>query len=55
METPTWLKPAILGGIVGAIATVFVGFNEGGWMLGGADGTAAIDCGGGSSPHSGLH
>ena len=36
METPTWLKPAILGGIVGAIATVFVGFNQGGWMLGGS-------------------
>ena len=36
METPTWLKPAILGGIVGAIATMFVGFNQGGWMLGGS-------------------
>ena len=36
METPTWLKPAILGGIVGAIATVFVGFNQGGWVLGGS-------------------
>ena len=36
METPTWLKPAILGGIVGAIATIFVGFNQGGWVLGGS-------------------
>jgi len=36
MEAPTWLRPAILGGIVGAIATVFVGFNQGGWMLGGS-------------------
>ena len=36
METPTWLKPAILGGIVGAVATVFVGFNQGGWVLGGS-------------------
>jgi hypothetical protein len=35
MEAPIWLKPAILGGIVGAIATVFLGFNQGGWVLGG--------------------
>ncbi len=35
MEAPTWLKPAIMGGIVGAIATVFLGFNQGGWVLGG--------------------
>lgn len=36
MEAPTWLKPAIVGGIVGSIATVFLGFNQGGWMLGGS-------------------
>jgi hypothetical protein len=30
MEAPTWLRPASLGGIVGAIATVFVGFDQGG-------------------------
>jgi len=34
MEAPTWLKPAITGAIVGAIATMFVGFTQGGWMLG---------------------
>ena len=34
MEAPTWLKPAIAGAVVGAIATMFVGFNEGGWLLG---------------------
>ena len=34
MEAPTWLKPAILGGVVGAIATIVVGFNQAGWMLG---------------------
>ena len=34
MEAPIWLKPAILGGVVGAIATMVVGFNQGGWMLG---------------------
>ena len=36
MEAPKWLKPAILGGLVGAIATIVVGFNQGGWMLGGS-------------------
>ncbi|MCI0431653.1 MAG: hypothetical protein L0210_14070 [Rhodospirillales bacterium] len=36
MEAPTWLKPAILGGVVGAIATIVVGFNQAGWMLGGS-------------------
>lgn len=34
MQTPTWLKPAIVGGLVGAVATIFVGFNQAGWMLG---------------------
>jgi hypothetical protein len=36
MEAPTWLKPAILGGVVGAIATIVVGFNQAGWTLGGS-------------------
>ena len=36
MEAPAWLKPAILGGVAGAIATIVVGFNQGGWMLGGS-------------------
>ena len=34
METPTWLKPAILGAIAGGIVTMFLGFNQGGWVLG---------------------
>jgi hypothetical protein len=33
MQTPTWLKPAIMGAIVGGIATMLVGFNYGGWYL----------------------
>ena len=41
MNVPVWLKPAIWGGIVGAIATVFVGFNQGGWMLGSSAETMA--------------
>ncbi len=34
MKLPTWTKPAILGAIVGSIATMVIGFNQGGWMLG---------------------
>jgi hypothetical protein len=34
MEAPIWLKPAISGGLVGAVATMIVGFSYGGWMLG---------------------
>lgn len=34
MKLPTWTKPAIMGVIVGSIATMVVGFNQGGWMLG---------------------
>ena len=41
MNVPVWLKPAIWGGVVGAIATVFVGFNQGGWMLGSSAETMA--------------
>jgi hypothetical protein len=28
MEAPAWLKPAILGGVAGAIATIVVGFKK---------------------------
>ena len=30
------MKPAILGGVAGAIATIVIGFNQAGWMLGGS-------------------
>ena len=33
MQAPTWLKPAVMGAIVGGIATMIVGFNYGGWYL----------------------
>ena len=33
MHTPTWIKPAIWGAIVGSIATLSLGFGWGGWML----------------------
>lgn len=41
MEAPAWLKPAISGGLVGAVATIIVGFSYGGWMLGSSAETMA--------------
>jgi hypothetical protein len=41
MQAPTWLKPAIMGAIVGGIATMIVGFNYGGWYLGSSAETMA--------------
>ena len=34
MQTPTWLQPAIIGAVVGAVTTALVGFNYGGWVSG---------------------
>jgi hypothetical protein len=34
MQAPIWLKPAITGAVVGAIATMVLGFSQGGWYLG---------------------
>lgn len=34
MEAPVWLKPALTGAVVGAIATMVLGFSQGGWYLG---------------------
>jgi hypothetical protein len=41
MNVPVWLKPAIWGGVAGAVATMFLGFNQGGWMLGSSAETMA--------------
>ena len=35
MSLPQWTKPAVWGGVCGAIAVMIVGFSWGGWMLGG--------------------
>ena len=35
MKNAQWVKPAVGGAIVGAIATMAVGFTFGGWITGG--------------------
>ena len=42
MQLPTWLKPALLGAGVGAIALAIVGFSWGGWVTGGSAKDMAI-------------
>lgn len=37
MSLPVWIKPAIIGGAVGAIALAITGFNVAGWV---SEGTA---------------
>jgi hypothetical protein len=32
MNTPQWLKPALIGAVIGAVALGFVGFKGAGWM-----------------------
>jgi hypothetical protein len=34
MQKLDWIKPAIIGAIVGATATIVVGFTQSGWVLG---------------------
>ena len=36
MKIPTCTKPAITGAIVGAIATMILGFSQGGWYTNGS-------------------
>lgn len=36
MKMPTWLKPALTGGIAGAVVTMLIGFNQGGWYSSGS-------------------
>lgn len=34
MNAPTWLKPGLTGAVIGGIATMVIGFSQGGWYLG---------------------
>lgn len=34
MQIPVWLKPSLLGAVVGAGAITFIGFSWGGWVSG---------------------
>jgi len=43
MNTPEWLKPALYGAAVGAIALAVVGFSWGGWLTGGSADRMAAD------------
>lgn len=36
MQFPTWTKPGVTGAIVGAIATMIIGFSQGGWYTTGS-------------------
>ncbi|WP_116134247.1 hypothetical protein [Tropicimonas sp. IMCC34043] len=36
MTTPEWLKPGIVGALIGAVVVGIVGFSWGGWMTGGS-------------------
>jgi hypothetical protein len=38
-----WLKPAVWGAIVGAVATMIVGFSWFGWVLGGTADRMALE------------
>jgi hypothetical protein len=35
VKSPEWTKPAVYGVAVGAVATLIIGFNWGGWVTGG--------------------
>jgi hypothetical protein len=34
MMRPEWIKPALIGAIIGATTTIVVGFTQSGWVLG---------------------
>ncbi len=43
METPKWVRPAIFGGVIGAICLGVVGFAGAGWMTAGKANVASSD------------
>ena len=34
MQIPAWTKPGVIGAVIGAIATMAIGFGQGGWYFG---------------------
>ena len=36
MQIPIWTKPAFTGAVIGAVATMAIGFSEGGWHSAGS-------------------
>ena len=42
MNTPEWLKPGIVGAVIGAFIVGVVGFSSGGWVTGGTANDRAI-------------
>lgn len=43
MTASDWLKPGLIGAVVGAIAPAVVGFSWGGWVTGGTAEAMAVD------------
>jgi hypothetical protein len=43
MQFPEWLKPALFGGVAGAVAISIAGFSWGGWVTGGSAREMAAD------------
>lgn len=43
MNIPEWVKPALQGAAVGAVALAIVGFSWGGWVTGGTANRMASD------------
>lgn len=41
MNMPEWVKPGVTGAVIGGIATMVVGFSQGGWYLGSSAETLA--------------
>ena len=43
MKVPTWVKPGVWGGVVGAVAIMILGFWQMGWVMGGTADRMATD------------
>ena len=43
MKVPAWIKPGLWGAVLGAVATMFIGFNWGGWTTGSSAEKMAVE------------